>query len=73
MDAARRPTYTDHRGVERGFIDEDTAALCECAHKWLGLGLATGFIACSRCGQAGYMLVEFEYLTWCKEALEGHV
>lgn len=73
MDATRRPTYTDHRGVQRGFIDEDTAALCECAHQWRGLGGCSGFIACSRCGQAGYMMVEFEYLTWEKQPLEGHV
>ena len=73
MDAARRPTYTDHRGVQRGFIDEDTAALCECAHQWKGLGMLSGFIACSVCGQAAWMDVEFEYLTWDKRALEGHV
>jgi hypothetical protein len=73
MDAPRRPARDDHRGWGVSHVDEELAALCECPHRWVGLGGLTGYLACSRCGQAIYMVMEFEYLTWVKEPLEGHV
>lgn len=73
MDAPRRPAYQDDRGEWHRFVTEDEAASLECEHRWLALGGFSGYLACQKCGQAVYMVMEFEYLTWGKQTLEGHV
>ena len=73
MDAPRRPAYQDDRGEWHRFISEEEAAGMECQHGWMPLGEYTGYLACVKCGQAAYMSMEFEYLSWTKAVREGNV